>query len=242
MLGGVGCRLEPGAVQRRGGEDAFFFAMAAAFAAIVGIGFAQSYFFAGLIFSPLPNAVVHVHALLMVSWVTLFFVQIGLVATGNVRYHQRLGLALLLCAVLIVCVAVPTVVLAARRAGSGVGSFQTFGDFAMLLVFPTLLLLGYANRGDASSHKRFMLLATATLMAPAAVRWPFAFVQNGPLGALVIFMVVPILLVIWDVTTLHRIHRSTVIGFLLIALLFPADFLISGTPAWHVAMHWIRGH
>jgi len=195
-------------VRRRGTEHAFFFAMAAAFAAIVVVGFARSYFFAGLIFSQLPNVVVHVHALLMVSWVILFFVQIGLIATGNVRHHRRLGLALLLCAALIVCVAVPTVVLAARRAGSGVGSFQTFGDFAMLLVFPVLLMLGYVNRGDANAHKRFMLLATATLMAPAAVRWPFAFVQDGPLGALVVFMVVPVLLVIWDVATLHRIHRA----------------------------------
>lgn len=227
-------------VRRRGNEHAFFLAMAAAFAAIVVVGFAKSYFFAGLIYSPLPSAVVHVHAILMVSWVALLFLQIGFVATGNVRYHRRLGIALLLFAVLIVCIAVPTVVLAARRAGSGVGSFQTFGDFAMLLVFPTLLILGYANRGDASAHKRFMLLATATLMAPAAVRWPFAFVQDGPLGALVIFMVVPVLLVVWDVTTLHRIHRSTLLGVSLLAILFPAGLLIARTPAWHVVMHWIR--
>jgi hypothetical protein len=77
-------------------------------------------------------------------------------------------------------------------------------------------------------------------MAPAAVRWPFAFVQDSPLGALVIFMVVPMLLVIWDVTTLHLIHRSTLLGVALLAILFPAGLLIAGTPAWHLVMHWIR--
>jgi len=60
------------------------------------------------------------------------------------------------------------------------------------------------------------------------------------LGALAIFMVVPVLLVIWDVATLHRIHRSTLLGVLLLAILFPAGLLIAGTPAWHVVMHWIR--
>jgi hypothetical protein len=64
------------------------------------IGFSRTYFF-GLIFGHattitgrVPNATVHLHALLFMSWLVLFIVQTNLVATHRVKVHRKLGSSL----------------------------------------------------------------------------------------------------------------------------------------------------
>jgi hypothetical protein len=61
------------------------------------IGFSRTYFL-GLIFGHattitgrVPNATVHLHALLFMSWLVLFIVQTRLIATHRVKVHRKLG-------------------------------------------------------------------------------------------------------------------------------------------------------
>ena len=59
------------------------------------IGFSRTYFLglisghATTITGRVPNATVHLHALLFMSWLVLFIVQTNLVATHRVKVHRK---------------------------------------------------------------------------------------------------------------------------------------------------------
>ncbi len=221
-------------VSRRAYEQAFFAAAALVLLALVVAGFAQSYFFAGFLLANLPSALVHVHASLFVGWLLLFIVQIALVTIGNVQWHRRLGATMAVWALLMVLVGPPTAVMAARRPHSGVGALQFLGDLGLIVVFAILVARALLLRRDSATHKRLMLLATATLILPALSRLdltlPFL------LG---LYFLVPIALVAWDRTTIHRIHRATVFGLALMILLVVATLGISPTPMWAHVMRFV---
>src|SRR5271170_1267970 len=77
--------------QKLRADDIFFPAMAFLILAVVVLGFAQSYFFAGMLRAKLPNALVHVHGALFVSWIFFLLVQTSLVAARKVKWHMTLG-------------------------------------------------------------------------------------------------------------------------------------------------------
>src|SRR6202158_6202267 len=74
-------------------ENIFFSGMALLILATVFIGFARTYFLAGVFRASLPNILIHVHGALFSSWILLLVTQISLVSAGRVDIHRRLGLA-----------------------------------------------------------------------------------------------------------------------------------------------------
>ncbi|MBK8304491.1 MAG: hypothetical protein IPK98_14220 [Chloracidobacterium sp.] len=57
------------------------------------IGYAQTYYLKPLFNTPpLPSGLVHVHALLMSSWIVLFGVQAYLVSSKRIKLHISLGM------------------------------------------------------------------------------------------------------------------------------------------------------
>src|SRR5947209_660878 len=60
-------------------------------------GFSRTYFLGLISGHPttitgrVPNATVHLHALLFMSWLVLFIVQTSLIATHRVKVHRKLG-------------------------------------------------------------------------------------------------------------------------------------------------------
>src|SRR3954466_8267732 len=80
-------------ISARTGEHFFFGGMSVLIALIVFIGFARTYYLAGIFeakrsFAPL----VHVHGAVFTCWIALLVVQTFLVGTGHTRAHRRLGL------------------------------------------------------------------------------------------------------------------------------------------------------
>src|SRR5208282_1203920 len=73
-------------------ENHFFSAMAVVILASVFVGFARTYYLAGVFKAPLPNLLIHIHGAVFSSWILLLIVQTSLVATGRVNLHRRLGL------------------------------------------------------------------------------------------------------------------------------------------------------
>src|SRR5579872_7456229 len=70
----------------------FYFRMAIVFVAIAFAGFTPTYWapvVAGTFSAP---PIVHVHGVLLFSWTLLYLVQTSLVAAGQVRRHQSVGL------------------------------------------------------------------------------------------------------------------------------------------------------
>ena len=86
---------------------------------IVLIGFARSYYLKGFFNTPaIPSLLVHLHGIVMTSWVVLFVVQVSLVARRRVRVHQRLGVFGAMLAALIVVVGTLTGIAGAARGSS----------------------------------------------------------------------------------------------------------------------------
>jgi hypothetical protein len=73
-------------------DNLFFSGMAAVALLAVLIGFARTYFLAGLFRAPLPNLLVHIHGAAFTLWMIFFIIQISLITARRVDLHRRLGL------------------------------------------------------------------------------------------------------------------------------------------------------
>jgi hypothetical protein len=74
-------------------DHLFFSAMAGLLLLTVFIGFAHSYYLAGIFHAPLPSLITHLHGALFSCWIILFVTQTLLVAAGRVDIHRILGIA-----------------------------------------------------------------------------------------------------------------------------------------------------
>src|SRR3954451_4841999 len=73
-------------------DNLFFSGMAAVVLGVVFVGFAHTYYMAGVLHAPLPNLLIHIHAVVFSLWIVMFLVQISLVCAGRTDVHRRLGL------------------------------------------------------------------------------------------------------------------------------------------------------
>jgi hypothetical protein len=103
-------------IHRRPNERLLYILAALFIPILVLIGFARTYYLKGWFNGPaLPSSLVHLHAIVMTSWVALFVVQVGLIASRRTKIHQRLGIAGAILASLVVIVGTITAISAAAR-------------------------------------------------------------------------------------------------------------------------------
>src|SRR5262249_49199604 len=160
-------------------DNLFFSAMAAVALIAVLVGFARTYFLAGLFRAPLPNLLVHIHGAAFTLWILLFITQISLVTAGRVNVHRRIGLlGFVLALVMIVLGTVTANDSLARHVAQpgtetveGVRAFYAVPVGAMLM-FSTFVYFGYRNRFQPAVHKRLMWFATMSLLDAGFDRWP----------------------------------------------------------------------
>jgi hypothetical protein len=224
---------------RRRADDIFFPAMSVLILAVVVFGFAQSYFIPGLVFARLPNALVHIHAALFVSWIFLLLIQNALVALGRVKWHRTLGILGLILPPLMVVSGVLTVFDSIRRNGTGIpAELILVGDFEELGLFVLLTGWGMAARRNAAAHKRLMILGTMAMLGPAINRWPFPDALRIP-GTIGVYVALPLLVVAYDVWSRRSIHRATVIAYVLLAVGMFTMVPVAGMSFVHHFVEWI---
>src|SRR5258708_18056314 len=160
--------------------------MASILVVIVAVGFAPSFYLRSYLAAappasahqPLPM-VVYAHGVVLTLWFLLFLVQTILVASRRVPVHRFLGVVGAALAVA-VCTASSFVVirLAARAVAHGVDSgpvaLIVTGDSGLVILFALFVLAAIAFRRRPDVHKRLMLLATISIVAPALSRLPGA--------------------------------------------------------------------
>jgi hypothetical protein len=203
---------------RRRTDHIFFCTIITAIVAAVFIGFAHTYFWAGIFRAKLPSLLVHIHGALFTSWIALLAAQVVLASIGRIRWHMKLGVLGMFLAPLMVVVGFATLVAAVRRhfvSPAGVRIIFV-GDTLTLCIFAGLVLWAFLARRDAPAHKRLMLLATCIILGPAISRWPFHFVENA-VGFFIVLDSFVLLLVLYDLWKLRTLHRATVWGVLLTA-------------------------
>jgi hypothetical protein len=137
--------------------------------AIVVDGFGRAYFFAGMVRAHLPSPLVHVHAAILTTWITIQALQPIQVAVDRVDWHQRLGILGMVVAVAVPVIGVLAVIGEIRRPPFVVSDEAADLAFALAAVvdFALLASLGLRERHkDLSAHKRLLLLATISILGP----------------------------------------------------------------------------
>ncbi len=199
----------------------------------------------------------HVHAVVMGTWLSLLAAQSLIVARGRVALHRKLGVASFVLLPVIV------VMMGMMMLGTliGLGSAPpgavpaetkffvtnlTIAQSQAIVLFP--LFIGWAlavRKTDPAMHKRLMIFGTAVPLLAGIDRvtqtlgWT-SLPQSGDsmyLNLLVILM--PAL--IFDVVRTGRLHRAYVYGLASIVPCFIMTHFLWGTAAWHGVVARVLG-
>ena len=209
---------------------------------------------------PFP-IVLHMHAVLMGSFLLLLFTQTWLMATGRRDLHMRvgvLGMVLATALVIVGFILAPTIYHqvfdGSQHAPSPMreelqNRLLWLDNILLLqirigLLFPLFLTIGVKARGtNAGLHKRMMILATAIAL-PAGIdriTWLPTTMPDSPLAAdlYTLLMVSPMF--IWDVVRNRYIHKAY---WIWLAVLLTSTVVVNAlwnTPGWHATARAIMG-
>ncbi len=157
----------------------FFLYMAFGFLAIAVIGFSTTFFI------PLARGtfrappIIHIHGALLFAWLLFFILQASLIHKRRILTHRQLGLMGAALCVAIVVSGVLVGLYATRRDLAAGGDDLVLGQFVNILIemvlFGSLVAAAIAFRRDGESHKRLLLLATISALAPAWLRFRHLF-------------------------------------------------------------------
>lgn len=222
-------------------EQLFFSGMALLILAIVFLGFARTYFLAGVFRAPLPNLLIHLHGAVFSSWIILLVAQTSLVSAGRTDIHRRLGVFGFLLASLMVILGIVAGTDALRRGFTPPGiDPKTFYIVPVtdMLFFGTLVYFAFRSRFNPAAHKRLILIATSALLIAAVSRWPFAFVNGKVLIATLISDSVVLILAAYDLFSTGKLHRATLWAGISLIVAQQLRFPIAQTNAWHAVATW----
>lgn len=199
---------------------------------------------------PAPAPVLHVHALLMGSWLLLFLAQATLMATGRRAHHKKLGLIAVLLAPAVVVVMIGVVKSSWSLTASGppdlltpreLGRINFRSNVLLEQVRMTILFAVFVSwallsrRRDPGTHKRMMVLATV-IPLPAAIdriAWLPGTMAQGPafMPLYTLLWLLPVLM--YDVRRRGRVHRAYVIGIILNLPFVIVSYFLWGSPWWY---------
>ncbi|HSM54067.1 MAG TPA: hypothetical protein VK839_07810 [Erythrobacter sp.] len=201
---------------------------------------------------PFPFAM-HVHAVLMGSWMLLLLTQTTLMATGRRDWHMQLGVlgmvlapALVLAGVVLVPTNLQSMIAFAEDKPPEVqaevqGFLRYMTDIAIIqfragICFLLLVFLALrARKRDSGLHKRLIILATIVPIPAALDRMPFLYhsMPESPwtVDLWPLFCIAPMFL--WDLYRQKRIHKAY---WIYAAIQVPAAIatnLLWGSQWWH---------
>lgn len=221
-------------------ERLFFSGMSVAFAVVVFIGFAPTYFLRSLSAQPGLPWIVHVHGALFSAWIMLLLVQTTLVAVKRTHLHRVLGVAGGVLAVSVIPVGYVVAISAARRfAAADPGALRfLIVPMGALIVFPVVVGAALLLKHRPDFHKRLILIATIELMNAAVDRLPGVFAAGlTPFyPGTDLFLLA---LVIYDGMTLRRIHPATLWGGLFLVAMQLLRVQLMATSVWLALASWL---
>jgi hypothetical protein len=230
-------------------DDLFFSGMAIVSLIVVFVGFARTYFLAGMFRAPLPNLLVHIHGAVFTTWLILLICQISLVAARRVDLHRRIGLlgfglaALML--VLGVLAASDRLARHSRDPGKeALEDVRAFYAVPMgdMVLFAAFVSLGYRYRSNPAVHKRLMLFATFALLDAGFDRW--AVFDPYPLSLVNLMCFGPLVLatMAYDWRSSGRVQRVTIWSTVFLLTLQQARHLVGYTAGWQRLAAWVEMH
>ena len=204
-------------------------------ALIAATGFARTYYLRFLFHAPVLPPPVQIHGAIMTLWCVGFIVQTWLIEARQIRLHERLGIFMAALAAIIVLLGEILTVNGVAREGRlhQIGKFHYLLGInsVNLLLFAVLVGLGIAFRRKPDLHKRLMVLATVTLLAPAVARIVLLFTHK-PLPQFLAFYACLLLCVVVDTVRHRRLHPVFAIGGLVVIAAFQISYLAVQTSVW----------
>lgn len=235
-----------GSFRRDRAYDHYFFAtMVLLILATVFVGFARTYFLAGVFRAPLPNLLIHIHGAVFTSWLLLLVAQTTLVSAGRVDIHRKLGLVGfgLACAMVVMGELAARDMLARNVAPPGFapGPLTFYAiPFFDIVIFAVLIYFAYRERSNPSAHKRLILLANIAILDAPTGRPPFNVITGHPFmeGIVVYFFL--LLLITYDLWSLRKVHRATLWGSLFVLIGGQLRVPIGQTHTWLAFAAWMQ--
>jgi hypothetical protein len=231
-------------------ERVFYLSMMAAIFLLVVWGFAPSFFLRSWLTPPatyidrpdwMSRAFI-AHGLLATGWLILFAVQTVLIGRKQLRLHKAIGEATY--PLYFANVAMGAFVgFVGARYGFHAVPFDSITFAALpwmvILAFAVLGWAGLKERRDPQRHKRLMLLATIAL-ADAGIARVTVFRGLLPdwMSATALFLIP---LVVWDLAKFRRLHRTTILGGLLVAAAVLLAIPVGMSEPWHAVVSTIIG-
>jgi hypothetical protein len=196
------------------------------------VGFARTYYLAGMFHAPLPSLIIHLHGAAFSCWILLLVTQTSLVAAGRVDIHRRLGIAgfLLACLMVILGVLAATDSLV-RQAGPPGRDPKFFYIIPLtdMLIFAALVFFAFRARSNPPAHKRLILVATVALM-----------IHRNAIRAAVLSYVFLLILAAYDFWSTRKIHRATLWAGAFLIFVQQIRIPIGKTAAWHAFASWAQ--
>lgn len=205
-------------------------------AALIAVaGFARTYYLRFLFQTPILPPLVQIHGASMTLWLVGFILQTWLIEDRRVRLHQRLGILMAALAAMVVVLGEILTVNGVEREGRlhQIGKFHYLLGInsVNLLLFTVFIAFGIASRRKPDRHKRLMVLAAVTLLAPAVARIVLLFTHK-PLPQFLAFYACLFLCVTVDTLRHRRVHPVFAIGALAIIVAFQLSYFAVQTKAW----------
>lgn len=221
--------------------------MAWGFLAIALIGFSPTFFLPMARGSFSAPPVIHVHGALLFGWLVLLIVQVSLIQKRRFPMHRKLGwIGAGLC-LAIVASGVLVGLHATRRDLAAGGDDFVLGQFVNILIemllFGGLVMTAVVMRRDGESHKRLLMLATISALAPAWLRFRHLFpaVPNPFVTFSVMADSLLLLAIARDYSVMKRIHPVYLWAGGAMVAVHAIELLAIRSAPWLAASRWLLG-
>jgi hypothetical protein len=225
-------------------EKFFFSGMAMLFLVTVFLGFARTYYLAGVFKADAIPPLLHIHGAVFSAWILLLIVQTSMVASGRVDLHRRLGLLGFCLACLLVILGLLVATNTLVRYFDVAETMHVQGEVRAnyvftsdIPIFSTLIYFAFRNRDNPAAHKRLILIATIALLDAAFGRWPVGIVSQHPqFGCCALLLI----LIGHDLWSTRKIHRATLWAGAFFVTLYLVRIPIAHTAHWQTFAAWVQ--
>lgn len=206
--------------------------------------------------SPFP-LILHVHAMLMGSFLLLLLAQTVLVATGRPNGHMQLGIAAMALVPAIVIsgiILVPTMYYIAWNAaltGSPAAEKRLQGidnvllrQFSAGFLFSTFMWIALrARTRDSGLHKRMIILSITAVLGAAItrIRWLPTTMPDSSISLDLFVLLTLSPMFIWDLIRNRGVHRAYVIWACFYFPVMATVHTLWDRPEWHATARRIMG-
>jgi len=225
-------------------DHVFFTSMIVIMLGTVFLGFARSYYLAG-VYNALPlTPILHIHGAVFSLWMLVLLTQTVLVSAKRVDLHRKLGMA----GFVLACFMLPLGLLATADSVGRASYLNhppdllafTVVPFTSISLFAVLIAFAYRARKDSTTHKRLVVLAMSSPMVAGIARWPFPRLLHNTEHATLVSFLFLAALALYDLWSTHKLHRATLWGSLLVVVVEGTRGCIGNTDPWHAFARWMQ--